>query len=142
LFKHSLILAAVLTANSVLLLSASAADGWPAFKDISLETARAITVPAAIPASAVVSPIYAFDLPVENPSGLASPIKATDDKAKGFGLTVGRKGIMQIVFGGVEGDISDEQFCAHLLIVCLLYHYFRLFPVAGFQITTERSSLE
>lgn len=39
---------------------------------------------------------------------------------------------MQIVFGGVEGDISDEQFCAHLLISCLLY-CFRLSPVTGFQ---------
>ena len=97
MFKYSLIFAAVLALNSVRPLSASAADGWPVFKDIDLETARGIAVPTAEPASAkalkisaIVSPLYAFELPVENTAGLGYPITAAG-KTRDLVVTVVRK---------------------------------------------------
>ena len=51
--------------------------------------------------------------------------------------------VLQIVFRGVEGKISDKQFIAHVMFaVRLTVTFDRLFPNIGSQIITERSSLE
>src|SRR6266404_6300532 len=37
----------------------------------------------------------------------------------GFGdRAVGGEGILQVVFGGVEGNVSDEQFITHVIFSC------------------------
>ena len=57
--------------------------------------------------------------------------------------SVGRKCVLQVVFGGVEGKISNKQFIAQVIWYCPTYAVFtRLFPTIGFQIITETSSLE
>src|SRR6266568_5143381 len=56
---------------------------------------------------------------------------------------VRREGVLEIVFGGVEGKISNKQFCTHVMFYCATNAAFtRLFPTIGFQIVTETSSLE
>jgi hypothetical protein len=53
--------------------------------------------------------------------------------------------VLQIVFGGVEGKISDKQFTVHvmLFIYCLTdYCFHRLFPTIGTKIITEPGSLD
>ena len=53
------------------------------------------------------------------------------------------KRVLQVVFGGVEGKISDKQFCTHVMFYCpRLTPLSRLFPTIGFQIITEPSSPE
>src|SRR6266568_8897387 len=60
-----------------------------------------------------------------------------DDRA------VGREGVLEIVFGGVEGKVSNKQFCTHVMFYCATNAAFtRLFPTIGFQIVTETSSPE
>ena len=60
-----------------------------------------------------------------------------DDRA------VGREGVLEIVFGGVEGKIPNKQFCTHVMFYCATNTAFtRLFPTIGFQIVTETSSPE
>src|SRR3989475_12161244 len=54
-----------------------------------------------------------------------------------------REGVLEIVLGGVEGKISNKQFCTHVMFYCATNAAFtRLFPTIGFQIVTETSSLE
>src|SRR6266516_3615492 len=54
-----------------------------------------------------------------------------------------REVVLEIVFGGVEGKISNKQFCTHVLFYCATNAAFtRLFPTIGFQIVTETSSPE
>ena len=56
---------------------------------------------------------------------------------------VGGKRVLEIVFSGFEGKISYKQLGAHLILLSATNHAFStLFPTAGFQIITERSSLE
>src|SRR6266496_3305441 len=52
--------------------------------------------------------------------------------------------VLQVIFSRVEGKISYKQFRAHVTFCCprLTVAFSRLFPVAGFQIITEPSSLE
>jgi hypothetical protein len=55
---------------------------------------------------------------------------------------VGGKRLLQVVFGGVKGKISHEQFCAHLMICCSGLTVSGLFPTPGFQIITESLHLK
>jgi hypothetical protein len=51
--------------------------------------------------------------------------------------------VIQVVFGGVEGKISNKQFVAHVMFDCPTNSALtRLFPGIGFQIITEPSSPE
>jgi hypothetical protein len=47
-----------------------------------------------------------------------------------------RKGVLQVIFRKVEGKVSNEQFCAHLISVSVVWH-FQLFPRLGSQINAE-----
>jgi len=56
---------------------------------------------------------------------------------------VGRKCLLQLIFGCVEGKISNKQFRAHLEDLLFKPAAFRgPFPNAGFQIITEQGSPE
>ena len=58
---------------------------------------------------------------------------------------MGGKGVLQIVFGGVEGKISYKQFgVTHVMYTVprLSFPFPRLFPNVGFKIITELSSPE
>src|SRR2546426_226178 len=56
---------------------------------------------------------------------------------------VRREGVLQIVLRGVEGKISNKQFCTHAMPYCPTNAALtRLFPTIGFQIITEPSSPE
>ncbi len=51
---------------------------------------------------------------------------------------VRRKGVLQVVFSGVEGKISYKQFITHVMFNCETNLALdRLFPLIGFQIITE-----
>jgi hypothetical protein len=73
-----------------------------------------------------------------------TPAHAIDHEISFDNRTVGGKGVVQIVFGGVEGKISYKQFRIHMMTECPQTHFAfsRLFPTAGFQIITETSSTE
>lgn len=89
--------------NSARLLAAPAAGGWPAFRDIDLEAARATAVPAYagdLEASATATDLCNLDLPVENPSGLKAQIKAAD-KTGDLVVTAVRKG-----YGNYEAGLE------------------------------------
>ena len=56
---------------------------------------------------------------------------------------MGRKRLLQLIFGCVEGKISNKQFRAHLDDLLFKLAAFRgPFPNAGFQIITEQGSPE
>jgi hypothetical protein len=54
------------------------------------------------------------------------------------------KGVLQIVFRGIEGEVSNKQFIAHVMSYCpeLTVAFTRLIPTIGFKIITEPSSPE
>jgi hypothetical protein len=55
---------------------------------------------------------------------------------------VGGERVLEVVFCGVEGKISNKQFITHVMFNCPDHCFFRLFPNIGFKIITEPSSLE
>jgi hypothetical protein len=57
---------------------------------------------------------------------------------------MGRKRVLKIILGGVEGNISNKQFIiTHICDVLLRQtHCSKLFPTFGFRIITELSSPE
>jgi hypothetical protein len=56
---------------------------------------------------------------------------------------MGRKSVLKIVFGGIEGKISNKQFITHICDVLLRRTLCsKLFPTFGFRIITELSSPE
>src|SRR5208282_3665274 len=57
---------------------------------------------------------------------------------------MGGEGVLQVVFCGVEGKVSDKQFIVHydVLTVLLTVAFSRLFPDIGIKIITELSSPE
>lgn len=93
--KRALIAAAVLALNVTRLPAAPAGEAWPAFREIDLEEARGLDVPAASPGSpeefkVSTAALYTFTLPVENPAGLKAPIIAAD-KTRDLAVTAVRK---------------------------------------------------
>jgi hypothetical protein len=52
-------------------------------------------------------------------------------------VAMGGEHILKLVFGGVEGKISNKQFCTHDDLLFLTDSPFELFPTVGFQIITE-----
>jgi hypothetical protein len=81
---------------------------------------------------------------VTKPKPRGRPVGHAVHHQVGFGdRAVRRKGVLQVVFSGVEGKISDKQFIAHVMFYCPTnFAFHRLFPNAGFKIITEPSSLE
>ena len=68
-------------------------------------------------------------------SGLSSQFVLYEDgfaDGAGFGEEV-----LEIVLGGVEGEIPDVEFGCHMVCFCVVGESLRLFPVIGFQIATE-----
>jgi hypothetical protein len=57
---------------------------------------------------------------------------------------MGSKCVLEVVFGGVEGKISNKQFRTHVMSYCpkLTLALSRLFPTAGFQSSLNRVHLK
>jgi hypothetical protein len=94
--KHTFLLASVLGFNAGACFAAQTA-AWPEFKELNLDAARAMAVPAVtaldageLKAYTAAGPKYTFALPVTNPSGLNAAISAAD-KAGDMTVAVTRK---------------------------------------------------